>query len=157
MAIRDIIFRGKRLDNGEWVEGCLAAYDLIAPDYPEDTLNATGEYYGQTPYVGFIAVDPDTIGQFTGLCDKNGKKIFEGDIIEADNGHISAIVKVEYGSYRPDMFFDLYRNAFGYVPSQNLYGYYLESKNEQMLVVDSPYMEVIGNKWDNPELLEGEG
>lgn len=140
---RKILFRGKRLDTGEWV------YGDLQHDYD-------GEPRCISDFCGANPIDPSTVGQYTGLT-ANGKKIFEGDIIESDNGHISAIMKVEYGSYRPDMFFDLYRNEFGYVPSQNLYGYYLENKNEQMLVVDSPHMEVIGNKWDNPELLEGKG
>lgn len=141
--MREILFRGKRIDNGEWVYGDLKQYSEKRIGIYDYELRQTVK-----------GVDPSTICQYTGLCDKSGKKIFDGDIVEGDNGHISAIMKVEYGSYRPDMFFDLYRNAFGYTPSQNLYGYYLENKKEQMLVVDSPYMKVIGNKWDNPELLE---
>lgn len=154
--MREILFKAKRRDNGEWVEGFYARiYDSkgnvshrIYPGYAESDC---GEFYPE-----WFEVDPDTVGQYI-VCDKNGKRIFEGDIIKGDNGYISAIMQLEYGSYRPDMFFTLYENAYGYIPSQNLYGFFLESKTEQMLVVDSPYMEVIGNKWDNPELLEGEG
>ena len=130
--MREILFRGKRIDNGEWIKGNLAAYDLIAPNYPEDTINATGEYCGQTPYVGFVEVIPETVGQYTGLCDKNGKRIFEGDRIEIrgyvyyccwDEGNLEYILINEKESF-----------GMGYAASSR--------------------MTVIGNIHDNPELLE---
>lgn len=139
--MREIVFRGKRIDNGEWVEGHLAAHDLIAPDYPEDTYNATGEYCGQTPYVGFIGVHPATIGQYTGMRDSNGRQIFEGDILFFD--YIGENLGV-----RGKATVVFQEGKFGV-----LWGY-----RKELVALDgfaNVMVEVIGNIYDNNELLEG--
>ena len=82
---REILFRGKRIDNGEWVYGQYA-YLLNArtkDGEPIKHMIVDGTPFGKT-------VDPSTVGQYTGLTDKNGKKVFEGDILKWDSD--------EYGS-----------------------------------------------------------
>ena len=71
---RTIKFRGKRLDNGEWVYGDLE-YNRAKNIARIHTYDEDGEYLIQH------SVDPATVGQFTGLLDKNGKEIYEGDIL----------------------------------------------------------------------------
>ena len=127
--MREIIFRGKRTDNGEWVEG-----NLFIPDL----ASAETEICIGTPRVRMcFAINPETVGQFTGLTDKNGKRIFEGDIIKNE------YEKGKYQYFR--IFFSNYSWGFA-----NKYG--MTGKLYNAL----GYLEVIGNIYDNPELLNDE-
>lgn len=92
--MREILFKAKRLDNGEWVEGNIVAV-------PEDADFMPGAYIlprlvsaradpptkGRIMLGGFFEVDPATVCQYTGLTDKNGKKIFDGDVVRRETDY----------------------------------------------------------------------
>lgn len=136
--MREILFRGKRVDNGEWVEGFYAC--VLDTHYI-----MTGKFDSLTN--GIInseayKVDPSTVGQFTGLTDRNGVKIFEGDIIKHTQVYLHGTVK-----------------SIGYVKWSTAYacwlaGGYTNGRADMFLGDQSYKLEVLGNIHDNPELLE---
>ena len=147
--MREILFRGKlKVDNGEHKKGDWVFGDLVRIKDGEKT---------STMIYGFGEVDPSTVGQYTGLTDKNGKKIFEGDVIKSDNGRISAISVVLYGKFEPKLFYDLIERYVRPRPTEKLYGLFAKStKGEEMLLSECSHLiEVIGNIHDNPKLLGG--
>lgn len=126
--MREILFRGKRLDNGEWVEGAfMPANDTYPATIFHDRRHACGEY-----------VDQNTVGQYTGLTDKNGKKIFEGDIWDC-GGCIGVIKWVDEGCS-----FEAHYVMYG-IEYTNAVSDYRAAK-----------VEVIGSIHDNPELIGGD-
>jgi uncharacterized phage protein (TIGR01671 family) len=136
--MREIRFRGKRLDNGEWVYGYLIGKDVIVGDIVEFCEEYfTCEYWWR--------VDPKTVGQSTGLKDKNGKEIYEGDVIEtekmeySDSGHYIGMVKV------------LGKVVF----SNGRYALHLETGAMPDLSFALSFHEIIGNIHDHPHLLKG--
>lgn len=89
--MREIKFKAKRLDNGEWVKGDLAhSTSYVGISYPSDE-------FSDVPVVH--RVDPDTVCQFTGFLDKNGKEIYEGDILRSDEYPFSCIEDNAYDNY----------------------------------------------------------
>lgn len=132
--MREILFRGKCLDNGEWVEGLL----VHTTRNGALIVNEVNEY-GCGCCIGVsppnFEIDPATVGQFTGLLDKNGKRIFEGDICRVSK----LMYKVEFK--HSAWWFAILSNKVYCCPAFNSHC--------------GEYCEVIGNIHDNPELLEG--
>ena len=138
MAIREVIFRGKRTDSGEWVYGYYtkARYFLNKKEM-HIIFEPDVEAFPHCEFTGYEEVLPETVGQYTGLTDKNGKRIFEGDIVSLVK-HDGLIYKVVYVPCRYEL---------------------VNSKGVNCFVLDiykSENIEVIGNIHDNPELLGGE-
>lgn len=133
--MREIIFRGKRVDNEEWVYGflcCAIVIDEWTPHKWEDEEGYTGEYCTTESY----EVIPETVGQYTGVIDKNGKKVFEGDVVEYA-GSCGEIVFVERRGAFMSRERDMYCEWLSNLPQ---YG--------------TGIVEIIGNIYDNKEILE---
>lgn len=142
--MREILFRGKRLDNGEWVYGYIVKHG-----------DRWWIYTGEIEYIYYpmlaenpekIEVEPGTVFQYTGLKDKNGKKIFEGDVVEYEDEspsnyeyHDNLIMNRGAICYSDGTFY--WTNAVATTLEDNVYDGVLDCK-------------VIGNVFDNPELLE---
>lgn len=137
--MREILFRGKRIDNGKWVVG-----NLFIPDNPETpTQICIGTNVIRITY----DINPETVGQYTGLTDKNDTKIFEGDIIS---------IPFEEDRYPYEENVIHYENAEVYFDTER-YGWYVRYSDDDSLSIweyDDRDIIVIGNINDNPELLE---
>ena len=134
--MREILFRGKRTDNGEWVEG----YYSYSPEIDKHMITTADLAHPCGTNFGFYKVIPETVCQYTGLTDKNGRKIFEGDIL-------GGFLDEEYPEHETVVVVEWHENMW--VTRQ---GEYLPDLLEQDV---SDCFEVIGNIYDNPELLEG--
>lgn len=131
--MREILFRGKRVDTGEWVYGNYAHTDCYIKH---------NDYIGQNSPLEYM-IAPETVGQYTGLFDKNGKRIFEGDIVIIPNSKkqgLPAVIRWSQSETR----FEISRMGYQALSLDPLFsriGYYSRC-------------EVIGNIHDNPELME---
>nr|DAH49966.1 MAG TPA: YopX protein [Bacteriophage sp.] len=134
--MREILFKAKRIDNGEWVEGCYAALDdksFICTDVVE---------HYRVHALRWFEIDSETLCQFTGMTDKNGVRIWKNDIVEAWSQGSRAIGTVKQRvdglwimspAWQNHEFWELKPNSNG-----------------------ETTVEVLGNAFDNPELLQEE-
>ena len=145
---REMVFKAKRIDNGEWVEGIPfkieEKYYMMIPD----TTNSIIGTYSANIYC--IEINIDTLCQHTGLTDKNGNKIWENDVVKKP--------------FYTDC--DAYANSEKYVGIVKFinYEWVIETKNNNRVGIrpfvdalaythDIEYFEVVGNVFDNPELI----
>lgn len=160
--MRKILFRGKCVDNGEWVYGGIVFDDekvfiVKIIKYTPDTRDwDMAEYYEKNPKKKpeIIEVDPETVCMYTGLTDKNGKNIFEGDILSGIqypylcDGKRNYFAEVVWFENSP---------AFGRLTHVNQKANVRGISDGNVAYLedfDSDDWEVIGNIFDNPELLE---
>jgi uncharacterized phage protein (TIGR01671 family) len=141
--MREIIFRGKRKDNGEWVEGYYGEYYNGKKNISCISISSKEAVSGSLCY----DIIPETVGQYTGMTDKNGTEVFEGDIVKGKseyfgNGSLNqkAVVLYDRGQFLL---------SFGETLEE------CKQLNDfEVVGVWSGDVEVIGNIHDNPELLE---
>lgn len=141
------LFRGKSIHPPfDWIQGGYAELEGV-PCIVLPHLEYQSACQREEPV--YIAVDPDTVSQCTGLRDKNGALVFEGDVITTRDATI-AVIKI--GEYRPEFF----ANFCGLKNNMcELFGPYAEFLDgEECLIFTNSAGEVIGNRWDDPELLD---
>ena len=148
--MREILFRAKRTDNGEWIVGCLLV-DYITGQYFLHALgNSVNESskIGEEGYLRFVAfeIDPSTLCQYTGMKDKNGNRIWENDIVRCNRREKEAKYKVVWDKTYVDFRIEKL-NGLGIMPIC------IEEGNTPVF---GRHYECIGNIFDNPELLKGE-
>ena len=125
MAEREILFRGKRISNSKWVEGF-----MYSQHFP---LGFRDDFYIRCYDTDYLVI-PETVGQYTGLTDKNGVRIFEGDIVD----YISSDV--------------LGNPKTGTIIVEDMTDY-----DTMIYLNHSDELQIIGNIHDNPDILKGGG
>ena len=145
---REILYRGKRKDNGEWIES-LTLFQLDKNLYMLQTAWADITYdlqYNITAILGrkkpfLVEVIPSTVGRYTGLTDKNGVEIFEGDVVRTQYGRLCVVIWHQTDCHCG---WDLYPVNDDHKPPS------------KWCAFNSDCLEVVANIHDNPDMLKGE-
>lgn len=139
--MREILFKAKRKDNGEWVEGYYCKTTIGNDVRPSDVIFVPFKVSRNEEW-GWMKVDSDTLCQYTGLTDKNGNKIWENDIVNRTDLHVVSEPSIGFIEYDLEntSFLIHWTNKVEYSPT-----YHWKDK-----------LQVIGNIFDNAELLEVE-
>lgn len=150
--MREILFRSKRVDNDEWAYGYLVKMWGALHIIDKDNENIAYE------------IKPETIEQFTGLTDKNGQKIFEGDIVRycdedayyypEDCTEFFGTVVQEFGAFGIGTDKELPLELENWCNNDNFVSLWEIYWNLNCCDGELPMLEVVGNSHDNPELLE---
>lgn len=137
--MREILFRGKRNDTGEWIFGSIVHQTDYYGDKCDRWFIIEGDHTNDYDIGYPIEVQKETVGQFTGLLDKNGTKIFEGDILTDPDypGHTTGAI---------------YYGRTNCSCCGGVYGFY---SKEDADLRNADDLTVIGNIHDNPEMLGG--
>ena len=135
--MREILFRGKRIDNGEWVEGIPIQTHIGTFIVFEENPHYCGQY-GYMEIDGLVKVIPETVGMYTELKDKNGVKIFEGDIVNVNTNK--------------DTLYHIYQGRHLVIRFDEYHRFVASGRLEYPLCNHYEW-EVIGNIHDNPEFL----
>lgn len=161
--MREILFRAKRIDSGEWVNGFYVydyAHDahfifknqLICPN----CINDRRIDYSLCDY----EIDPETLCQYTGLKDKNGNRIWENDIVSCEHEKYSDDNPSEVYPLLPDPIKYKRNYVVEFINTGSCYGYRLRNKSIHFMitgnVIYNHKIAVVGNVFDNQELLKGE-
>lgn len=134
--MREILFRGKRIDNGEWVYGHLV--ECEAREY-RTFIVSSADWEQHDDGLELIAttaheVDPETVGQYTGIkiLSKRNKKVYAGDLFRNEDGSVFEVISEE---------------------KIGAFGAWSDDRNWQSMQKLVMWNELVGNRWDNPELL----
>lgn len=135
--MRTIKFRGKTELTGEWVYGFFSMGSSVRFEHPKQDERIVPRYLIDDGLLHDVI--PETVGQYTGLTDKDGKEIYEGDIVQSESGEF--VYQVVFNETR--------FASFGLKRKQDMFLHYFGE------AIEADNCEVIGNVFDNPELLKG--
>lgn len=159
--MREILSRAQRKDNGEWVEG----YFVIGKWYLDEKeryaiLPIDLCFYPYCEINEWIEIAPKTICQYTGLTDKNGNRIWENDIVSCEHEKHPEDNPLEVYPLFPELIKYKRNYVIEFINTGSSYGYRLRNKSIHFMltgnVIDNHKIEVLGNVFDNPELMKGE-